>query len=62
MDVIAQDFYFGGPGDTVEDLAVTPLGEQYYGVPSDVPGQTYDPAGLEVYDCGRGPATHRSWV
>jgi subtilisin family serine protease len=55
MDVIAQDFYFGGPGDLVEDLTVTPLGERFYGVPSDVPGQTSDPAGLAVYDFGAFP-------
>jgi minor extracellular serine protease Vpr len=52
MDVVAQDWYYGGPGDLVEGLVVTPLGEQHYGVPSDVPGNTYDPAGLSVYDYG----------
>jgi hypothetical protein len=55
MDVIAQDFYYGGPGDLVEGLTVTPLGEQFYGVPNDVPGNTYDPAGLSVYDFGAFP-------
>jgi hypothetical protein len=35
--VIAQDFYYGGPGDVVEGLTITPLGEQYVGVPSDIP-------------------------
>jgi minor extracellular serine protease Vpr len=55
MDVIAQDFYFGGPGDIVEGLTVTPLGEQFYGVPSDIPGNTYDAAGLAVYDFGLFP-------
>jgi hypothetical protein len=54
-DVIAQDFYFGGPSDLVEGLTVTPLGERFYGVPSDVPGQTSDPAGLAVYDFGAFP-------
>ena len=34
MDVVAQDFYFGGPGDLVEGLTVTPLGERFYGVAS----------------------------
>ncbi len=29
MSVYAQDFYFGGPGDLVEGLTVTPLGEEY---------------------------------
>jgi minor extracellular serine protease Vpr len=55
MYVIAQDFYYGGPGDMVEGLTVTPLGEQFYGEPSDVPGKTYDPAGLAVYDFGPFP-------
>jgi minor extracellular serine protease Vpr len=55
MDVIAQDFYNGGPGDIVAGLTVTPLGERFYGVPNDVPGKTYDPAGLAVYDFGPFP-------
>ena len=55
MDVIAQDFYYGGPGDSVEGLTVTPLGERFFGVPNDVPGNTSDPAGLEVYDFGSFP-------
>jgi len=50
MDVIAQDFYYGGPGDIVTGLTVTPLGERFYGVANDVPGKTYDAAGLAVYD------------
>jgi minor extracellular serine protease Vpr len=45
MDVIAQDFYYGGPGDIVAGLTVTPLGERFYGVPNDVAGNTYDAAG-----------------
>jgi hypothetical protein len=55
MDVIAQDFYYGGPGDIVEGLTVTPLGERFYGVANDVPGKTNDPAGLAVYDFGLFP-------
>jgi minor extracellular serine protease Vpr len=55
MDVIAQDFYYGGPGDIVTGLTVTPLGERFYGVPNDVPANTYDPAGLAVYDFGAFP-------
>jgi len=55
MDVIAQDFYYGGPGDIVTGLTVTPLGERFYGVPNDVPGNTHDPAGLAVYDFGPFP-------
>lgn len=55
LDVIAQDFYFGGPGDIVEGLTVTPLGERFYGLPSDVAANSYNPAGLEVYDFGLFP-------
>jgi minor extracellular serine protease Vpr len=55
MSVYAQDFYYGGPGDIVEGLTVTPLGERFYGVPNDVPVKTYDPAGLAVYDFGQFP-------
>jgi subtilisin family serine protease len=52
MDVVALDVYFGGPGDSVTDLTVAPLGEQYLGLPNDVPGKTNDPAGLTVLDFG----------
>jgi minor extracellular serine protease Vpr len=55
MAVLAQDFYFGGPSDLVEGLTVTPLGERFYGEPSDVPGNTSNPAGLAVYDFGAFP-------
>jgi subtilisin family serine protease len=55
MAVFAQDFYFGGPGDLIEGLTVTPLGERFYGAPNDVPGKTSDPAGLSVYDFGALP-------
>jgi minor extracellular serine protease Vpr len=55
IDVIAQDFYYGGPGDMVAGLTVTPLGERFFGLANDVPGQTYDPAGLAVYDFGAFP-------
>jgi len=55
MDVYADDFYFGGPWDAVEGLTVTPLGERFYGVPNDVPGNTSDPAGLTVSDYGLFP-------
>jgi hypothetical protein len=55
MAVVAQDFYFGGPGDLVEGLTVAPLGERFVGVPSDVAGNSSNPAGLEVYDFGQFP-------
>jgi hypothetical protein len=41
MVVYTQDFYFGGPGDWVYDLTVTPLGEQYLGLPDDIAGKSY---------------------
>ncbi len=50
MDVIAQDFYFGGPGSEVTGLTVTPLGERFYGEANDVPGRTNDPQGLRAFD------------
>lgn len=40
MSVEAFDFYYGGPGDFVGGLTVTPLGEQYFGIPSDIPGHS----------------------
>jgi minor extracellular serine protease Vpr len=51
--VFTQDWYFGGPGDTVEGLTITPLGERYYGVPEDIPGDTSGM--LTVYDFGPFP-------
>ena len=38
--VVAQDFYYGGPGDMVDGITITPLGEQYLGLPDDVPGNS----------------------
>ncbi len=50
LDVVAEDFYFGGPGDLVEELTVTPLGERYYGLPEDISGKSEGL--LTVYDFG----------
>jgi hypothetical protein len=55
MWVYTQDWYYAGPGDYVDGITVTPLGEQYYGVPSDIAGNTYDPTGLLIYDFGPFP-------
>jgi subtilisin family serine protease len=55
MEVFAQDWYYGGPGDLIDGLTVTPLGEQYFGVPADVPGKTNGPGALEIYDFGPFP-------
>jgi hypothetical protein len=53
MEVVAQDFYFGGPGDSVVGLTVTPLGEGFFGIPTDIPGKS---AGtLTVIDFGPFP-------
>ena len=40
MFVVAEDFYYGGPGDMVEGLTVTPLGERYVGFPDDILGKS----------------------
>lgn len=55
MSVEALDFYYGGPGDFVGGLTVTPLGERFFGLPNDVAGNTNNPAGLAVYDFGLFP-------
>jgi subtilisin family serine protease len=55
MSVIAQDFYYGGPGDTVTGLTVTPLGERFFGDVVDVPGKTSNASALNVYDFGAFP-------
>lgn len=55
MTVYAQDWYYGGPGDLVEGLTVTPYAEQYYGVPSDIPGNTYVTDALSIYNFGLFP-------
>lgn len=62
MDVVAQDFYYGGPGDLVEGLTVTPYGERFYGggpngspFPDDIPGKTNAADALAIYDFGPFP-------
>jgi subtilisin family serine protease len=54
MEVVAEDFYYGGPGDLVDGLTVTPLGEQYVGIPSgDIPGKSV--GSMTVTDYGPFP-------
>lgn len=53
--VVTRDVYFGGPGDIVTGLTITPLGEQYLGLTNDVPANTNDEAGLVVLDFGPFP-------
>jgi len=50
MSVYTEDWYYGGPGDAIEGLTVTPLGEQYYGLPGDIEGKST--GSLMVYDFG----------
>jgi hypothetical protein len=50
VSVEAQDFYYGGPGDFIGDLVVTPLGERYLGVTQDIPAKTT--GAMEVLDFG----------
>lgn len=51
--VQAQDFYYGGPGDLVEGLTVTPYGERFVGTADDIPGGGLGT--LEVTDFGQFP-------
>jgi subtilisin family serine protease len=54
VTVAAQDFYYGGPGDLVEGITITPQGEQYsVPAPMDVPGG--QKATVEVLDSGPFP-------
>jgi hypothetical protein len=53
MTVEAFDFYYGGPGDFVDGLTVTPLGEQYYGIPEDIAGKSE--GAMTVVDFGLFP-------
>jgi hypothetical protein len=52
--VVAQDFYYGGPGDLVEGLTIAPLGERFVDLDGadDVPGNTNGADALEVFDFG----------
>jgi hypothetical protein len=53
MEVYTQDFYFGGPGDEVTGITITPYGERFYGVPNDIAGKSHD--SMAVYDFGLFP-------
>ena len=53
MLVYTQDWYYGGPGDIVDGLTVTPLGEQYYGIPEDIGGKSV--GAMEVVNFGPFP-------
>ena len=49
-EVFAQDFYYGGPGDFIGGLTIAPLGEQYLGLPNDIPGKSEGT--MDVLDFG----------
>lgn len=51
--VIAEDFYYGGLGDAVSGLTITPLGERYFGIPEDIIGKST--GSLNVIDFGAFP-------
>lgn len=54
VSVEAFDFYNGGPGDFIDGITITPLGEQYFvPEPVDVPGG--EKAKIEVLDFGSFP-------
>lgn len=53
VTVVAQDWYFGGGNDVIEGLTITPLGEQYLGLPSDIAGKSTD--SMTVIDFGPFP-------
>ena len=53
LDVEAFDFYYGGPGDWVTGLTITPLGERFYALTEDIPGKSTGT--LTVYDYGLFP-------
>lgn len=53
MRVDSIDYYFGGPGDAVEGLTVTPLGERYFAQVPDIEGLGRD--NMSVIDFGPWP-------
>jgi hypothetical protein len=53
LDVYAADIYYGGPGDLVSGLVITPYGEGYVGAPSDLAGLSGGTIG--AYDFGLFP-------
>jgi len=55
MAVQATDFFHGGPGDSVGGITVTPLGERFFGLATDVAGNTNDADALSVFDFGLFP-------
>jgi hypothetical protein len=55
VSVFADDFYFGGPGDSITGLKIVPFGERYFAAASDLaPGTHGD---VTVTDFGQLPGT-----
>ncbi len=53
--LLAQDFYFGGPGDTVGPFTIAPFFERYLGLPDDVAAKS--DGSMVVVDFGQFPGT-----
>jgi hypothetical protein len=53
VSVEAVDWYYGGPGDFIGGLTITPLGERFLGLTEDIPGKTN--GSVEVLDFGPWP-------
>ena len=54
ISVTAQDFYYGGPGDFIDGITITPLGERFFGAPSgDIAAEDF--GALDVFDFGTFP-------
>ena len=58
VQVNAFDFYYGGPGDSIAGMTITPFGEGLVGVPSGdlAPG---DSGSLDVFDFGLFPGNSK---
>ncbi len=54
ISITAQDFYFGGPGDFIDDITVTPLGERFFGAASGDLAAA-EPGTIDVFDFGPWP-------
>lgn len=56
VSVFADDFYFGGPGDSIEGLTIVPFGERYFAAPASdlAPGAS---GNVTVRDFGQLPGT-----
>ena len=58
VSVFADDFYFGGPGDSIEGLKIVPFGERYFAAPaSDLAAGAS--GSVQVFDFGQIPGTTR---